>query len=54
VDTVKELRNRVLANLYAKLVEVNEKKKLTRRLPSESQIADMIEQAKTLPPKMTY
>ncbi|MDR1742657.1 MAG: DUF4332 domain-containing protein [Dysgonamonadaceae bacterium] len=54
VDTVKELRNRVAANLYAKLVEVNAKKKLTRRLPSESQIADMIEQAKKLPPKMTY
>lgn len=54
VDTVKELRNRVSANLYAKLVEVNESKRLVRRLPSEEQVADMIEQAKKLEPKMTY
>ena len=54
VDTVKELRNRVPANLYAKLVEVNESKRLVRRLPSEEQVADMIEQAKKLEPKMTY
>lgn len=54
VDTVKELRNRVPANLHAKLEEVNEVKKLTRRIPSESQIEDMVEQAKKLDPKVTY
>lgn len=54
VDTVKELRNRVPANLYAKLQEVNESKRLVRRLPAESQVADMIAQAKKLDPKMTY
>ncbi len=54
VDTVKELRNRVPANLHAKLVEVNEAKRLVRRVPSESQVADMIEQAKGIEPKMTY
>lgn len=54
VDTVKELRNRVPANLHAKLVEVNEAKKLTRRVPAESQVADMVEQAKGLEPKMSY
>lgn len=54
VDTVKELRNRVPANLHAKLVEVNESKRLVRRVPSESQVADMIEQAKGMEPKMTY
>ena len=53
VDTVKELRNRVPANLYAKLGETNEAKKLVRRLPSESQVADMIEQAKGIEPKIT-
>ena len=54
VDTVKELRNRVPANLYAKLGETNEAKKLVRRLPSESQVADMIEKAKGIESKITY
>lgn len=54
VDTVKELRNRVPANLYAKLGETNEAKKLVRRLPSENQVADMIEQAKGIEPKITH
>lgn len=54
VDTVKELRHRVPANLYAKLVEVNETKNLCNRVPAESEIARMVEQAKELDPKMTY
>lgn len=54
VDTVKELRHRVAANLHAKLVEVNEAKNLCNRVPSESEIEKMIEQAKGLEPKMTY
>ncbi|MDE6080626.1 MAG: DUF4332 domain-containing protein [Duncaniella sp.] len=54
VDTVKELRHRVPANLYAKLVEVNEAKNLCNRVPAESEIARMVEQAKELDPKMTY
>lgn len=54
VDTVKELRNRNAENLYAKLVEVNESKRLVRRLPSQEQVTDMIEQAGKLEPKMTY
>lgn len=54
VDTVKELRHRVPANLYAKLVEVNEAKNLCNRVPAESEIAKMVEQAKELEPKMTY
>lgn len=53
VDTVKELRHRVPANLHAKLVEVNEAKNLCNRVPSESEIAKMVEQAKELDPKMT-
>ena len=39
VDTVKELRTRNADNLYAKIVEINEKMKLVRRLPSKNQIA---------------
>ena len=54
VDTVKELRHRVPANLYAKLVEVNEEKNLCNRVPAESEIAKMVEQAKEMEPKITY
>lgn len=54
VDTVKELQHRVAANLHKKLVEVNEAKNLVRRLPSEADVADWIEQAKSLPPTLTY
>ncbi|MDE6395296.1 MAG: DUF4332 domain-containing protein, partial [Duncaniella sp.] len=54
VDTVKELRHRIPANLPAKLVEVNEAKNLCNRVPAESEIAKMVEQAKELEPKMSY
>lgn len=54
VDTVKELRHRNPASLAAKLEEVNEVKKLTRRVPSEKEVEKMIEAAKELEPKMTY
>jgi len=54
VDTVPELAQRNAENLYNKLVEVNEEHKLTRRLPSQAQVADWIEQAKQLPRVLTY
>lgn len=54
VDTVKELRNRNAENLHAKLVEVQEEKKITRTVPALSQVEDFIEQAKNLPPVVTY
>jgi len=54
VDTVKELRNRNAANLHAKMVEVNEVKKLVRQLPSLSSVENWVEHAKTLDPKVTY
>ncbi|MBR1882110.1 MAG: DUF4332 domain-containing protein [Muribaculaceae bacterium] len=54
VDTVKELRHRVPANLAAKLIEVNEQKHLVRRVPVETEVAKMVEQAKELEPRMTY
>ena len=54
VDTVKELRRRVPENLYRAIVEVNEAKELVRRLPTSRMVADWVEQAKTLPPKVTY
>ncbi len=54
VDTVKELRNRVPANLHAKMVEVNAEKNLVNSLPGESQVESWVEEAKTLEPKVSY
>lgn len=54
VDTVKELRNRKAENLHAKLVEVQAEKKITRAVPGLNQVANFIEQAKALPPVVTY
>ena len=54
VDTVKEFRHRVPANLHAKLVETNEAKNLCNRVPAVSELEKMIAQAKELEPKVTY
>ncbi len=54
VDTIKELRHRVPANLHAKMVEVNEHKKLVRALPALSQVEHWVEHAKTLEPMVSY
>ena len=48
VDTVAELANRNAENLFAKVTEVNEKKKLVRRPPTADMIKDWINQAKKL------
>jgi predicted flap endonuclease-1-like 5' DNA nuclease len=56
VDTVPELAQRNASNLYAALVETNEKnqKKLVGKLPTENQVAEWIKEAKTLPRVVTY
>ncbi|MCI5983612.1 MAG: DUF4332 domain-containing protein [Marinilabiliaceae bacterium] len=54
VDTVKEFRHRVPANLKAKMDEVNEQKNLCNRVPSVSELEKMIEQAKVLEPVVSY
>lgn len=54
VDTVKELRNRVPANLHAKLEEVNTEHNLVSRVPSLSAVEEWVEFAKGLEPKLTY
>lgn len=54
VDTVVELAQRRADNLTKKMAEVNAAKKLVRRLPVESQVADWIEQAKKLPRVVSY
>lgn len=54
VDTVKEFRHRVAANLHPKMEEVNEEKKLCKHVPSVKELEKMIEQAKELEPIITY
>jgi len=54
VDTVKELRNRNVANLTVKMNEVNAEKKLVRQVPSESMVGVWVSQAKELPPMVSY
>ena len=54
VDTVKELRHRVAANLAAKVAEINEERHLCGRVPVESEIQRMIDQAKEMEARMTY
>lgn len=54
VDTVKELRNRNAENLAAKMAEVNEEKKLTRRVPNQEEVQRWVDHAKELPPMMEY
>ncbi len=54
VDTVAELATRNADNLAAKCAEVNEEKKLTRRVPTPSMVTDWVSQAKELPRKIEY
>ena len=54
VDTVKELRHLVPANLHARLVEVNGARHLCGRVPAEVEIARMVQQAADLQPVVTY
>lgn len=54
VDTVPELAQRNVANLQAKMVEVNEAKNLVRQVPSLSQVESWVAQAKELPRVITH
>ena len=54
VDTVKEFRHRVPANLQPKLEAVNAEKNLCNRVPSLPELEKMIAQAKELEPIITY
>lgn len=54
VDTIPELAQRKASNLAQKIVAINQEKKLVRKLPVESQVADWIAQAKKLPRVITY
>ena len=54
VDTVTEFALRNPVNLAKKMLAVNEKKHLTRRVPTAAELEKMIAQAKELPRVMTY
>jgi len=54
VDTVPELAQRNAENLYKKMVEVNQTKKLVRKLPTQEQIQGWIDAAKALPRVVEY
>lgn len=54
VDSVPELANRKPENLLEKLTAVNAEKKLVRKLPALSLVADWVEQAKALPKVVTH
>lgn len=54
VDTVPELSNRRADNLTAKMAEVNAKKKLVRKLPTEKMVKDWIDQAGKLERVLNY
>jgi len=54
VDTVPELAQRKPDNLLQKMVELNEKSKKVRQLPSINRVKEWVEQAKKLPRVVTY
>ena len=54
VDTVKELATRNPANLTAKMAEVNNEKKLVRRIPTEKMVEKWVNEAKNLPGALEY
>lgn len=54
VDTVVELARRNPENLCAKIMEINEAKKLVRRPPTLENVKSWVEQAKKLPRKVEY
>lgn len=54
VDTVKELKHRVPANLQAKMEEVNAEKNLVNRVPNLAEVEKMVAQAKELEAIITY
>lgn len=54
VDTCKELRNRNPASLLGKMTQVNSKKRLVRRLPTEVMVKRWVDHAKELPPAVSH
>jgi predicted RecB family nuclease len=54
VTTVRELGLRNPSRLAQSMKDANTKRKLVRAMPSEKSVERLIEQARKLPPKITY
>ncbi|MEE8492303.1 MAG: DUF4332 domain-containing protein [Acidimicrobiia bacterium] len=54
VDTCKELRNRNPQSLLMKLTQVNSRKRLVRRLPTEVMVKRWVDHARDLPPAVSH
>lgn len=54
VETSKELRNRNAQSLLGKMTQINSKKRLVRRLPTEIMVKRWVEHAKELPPAVSH
>lgn len=54
VDTIVELARRNPQNLYQQLATSNTQKKLVRKMPTEAQVKDWVQQAKELPRQVQY
>ena len=54
VDTVKELALRRPENLLQAILEINNKKRLVRRVPRLAEVRSWVDQAKSMPAVITY
>lgn len=54
VDTIRELRRRNPARLLEAMTELNLRKRLVRRLPTEGMVSGWVDEAKTLEPLVTH
>ena len=54
VDTIRELRRRNPDRLLEVMTELNLRKRLVRRLPTDGMVRDWVEEAKALEPLVTY
>lgn len=54
VDTIPELATRKAANLFKKMLEINEAESHVKKLPTEAQVEDWVKQASELPRMLNY
>lgn len=54
INSVKELKHRKPENLHAKMLEVNEEKKLVCQVSALSMVENFVKQAAELPPVITH
>lgn len=54
VDTIRELRRRNPARLLEAMTELNLRKRLVRRLPTEGMVSGWVDEAKALEPLVTH